>query len=122
MPYSAPKPCRVRTCGNTTRNRHGYCDDHAHLYTPYRSRKRRPSSSKRGYGRAWAKIRARVLREYGIPRERWPLYDVDHRPPYNPDVEPDHNKYTLVPMLRGEHSRKTIREDGGFGHNRRKDS
>jgi hypothetical protein len=41
----------------------------------------------------------------------WPEYDVDHNPPYNPDIEPDHRKYTLVPMLRSDHSRKTVRED-----------
>jgi hypothetical protein len=82
-----------------------------------RARDHRPSPAKRGYGREWReKIRPRVLREHGIPRDQWHLYDVDHNPPYDPDVEPDHIKYQLVPRLRPDHSRKTAREDGGFGN------
>lgn len=75
----------------------------------------RPPSSRRGYGAEWRKVRASILAAYGIPRDQWHRYHVDHRPPYNPDIEPDHTKYQLVPMLAGDHSRKTIREDGGFG-------
>lgn len=79
----------------------------------------RPSASSRGYNSQWRKVRAEVLRAYGIPRDLWSLYDVDHRPPYNPTVEPDHRKYELVPMLHADHSRKTATEDGAFGHRRR---
>ena len=56
-----------------------------------------------------------MLRQNGIPKEDWHKYDVDHRPAYDPEVEPDHNRYTLVPMLRSDHSRKTAKEDGAFG-------
>lgn len=84
-----------------------------------RARERRLSSGQRGYGREWReKIRPRVLRAHGIPKADWPKYDIDHRPAYAPEVEPDHNKYELVPMLRSEHSRKTSRFDGGFGNGR----
>ena len=71
----------------------------------------RPSSSKRGYGSAWRRLRARILREAGIPRDQWSLYAIDHRPPYNPEVEPDHTKYELTPMLKSEHNRKTANAD-----------
>jgi hypothetical protein len=70
----------------------------------------RPSPSRRGYGRVWRKIRQRVLDNYGIPREEQHRYDVDHRPPYDPEVEANHLAYDLVPMLRAEHSRKTAVE------------
>lgn len=76
-------------------------------YQPSR-RDERPSSARRGYGRQWQKIRAQVLKQAGIPPEQWRLYDVDHRPAYNPDIEPDHRKYNLVPMLHANHSRKTM--------------
>lgn len=80
-------------------------------------RETRPSRSKRGYDSYWYKVvRPRVLFANGIPRDRWHLYDVDHRPAYNPAIEPDHWKYQLVPMLRAEHSRKTSAVDGGLGH------
>ena len=55
-----------------------------------------------------------MLKQAGIPQTQWHLYDVDHRPAYNPDIEPDHNKYNLVPMLKADHSRKTATVDGGF--------
>ncbi len=67
----------------------------------------RPSAARRGYGSEWRKIRAEVLERAGIPRSEWTRYDVDHRPPYDPAVEPDHRKYRLVPMLHDEHSEKT---------------
>lgn len=56
-----------------------------------------------------------MLLAHGIPRERWPEYDVDHVPAYNPAIEPDHTKYQLIPRLHADHSRKTVREDGGWG-------
>jgi hypothetical protein len=52
-----------------------------------------------------------VLARYGIPRDEWPKYDVDHNPPYDPDAEPDHRKYTLIPRLHSDHASKTARED-----------
>ena len=116
MPTKPAKPCRVRTCANLTASPSGYCDLHAHLYKPFtRSTDTRTSSSARGYGAKWRSIRAKVLKNAGIPKEQWPLYDVDHNPPYNPAVEPNHLMYTLIPRLHSEHSRKTAKEDGGFG-------
>jgi hypothetical protein len=41
---------------------------------------------------------------------------VHHDPPYNPDREPNHNNYNLMPILRSEHSRITASEGGGFGN------
>jgi hypothetical protein len=45
-----------------------------------------------------------------VPRQDWPLYDVHHEPAYNPDVEPDHRKYRLTPLLHQDHSRETGRQ------------
>lgn len=71
----------------------------------------RPSPSSRGYDGRWRKIRARVLEAAGIPKEAWHLYAVDHNPPYDQAVDPDHTHYELVPRLIAEHNRKTARED-----------
>lgn len=98
--------------------RDGWCD----LHRPARDHgydEKRPSAAGRGYGRVWQRIRAIVLSRAGIPRERWSEYVVDHRPPFNPAVEPDHMKYELVPMLLKDHSQKTARSDGAFGNTRR---
>lgn len=96
----------------------GTCADCPRIHKPREDK--RPSSAQRGYGYAWRKIRAEVLTSYGIAQADWNKYVVDHRPPYNPTVEPNHRKYTLVPMLKQDHSRKTskydqYRTDSGFG-------
>lgn len=112
MPRKPPTPCKHPGCARLSHT--GYCAQHA---VPVFSRPdTRQSSAKRGYDRAWRRIREQVLRQHDIPRSRWHLYDVDHRPRYNPAVEPDHTKYSLVPVLRSEHSRKTASIDGGFGN------
>jgi 5-methylcytosine-specific restriction protein A len=104
------KPCRYPRCPNTTRDASGYCEQHVQ-HKPKRKPRTGPSYAKRGYGRGWQKIRENVLKEYGIPRERWHLYAIDHTPAYDARVEPDHEKYQLRPMLIDDHNRKTARQD-----------
>lgn len=113
----AKKICIKPRCGKTFRGKGQYCDKHKPDFR--RWDKKRGNSASRGYGHEWRKIRIEKLSEYGIPMERWPDYDVDHNPPYNPDVEPDHRKYELIPRLRSEHSKKTATEDGGFGNKKK---
>lgn len=115
MPKRPPRPCKHPGCPQLSHT--GYCEEHAPAVpasSPLSPPRR--SAARRGYGRGWRRIRERALTSYGIPRHDWPLYDIDHRPPYDPDVEPNHSRYTLVPMLRSNHSRKTARENGGFGN------
>ncbi|NCB27148.1 MAG: hypothetical protein EOM62_17085 [Bacteroidia bacterium] len=71
----------------------------------------RKSSAKRGYNHSWRQIREQALREYGIAQADWSRYDVDHDPPYDPKIEPDHRKYRLVPRLHADHSSKTATLD-----------
>ena len=118
MPYKPARPCKVPSCPGLTHDQSGYCDNHAALRPAARARDYRPSAAQRGYDVGWRKIRCKVLQKAGIPRAEWWRYDVDHNPPYNPAIEPDHEKYTLIPRLHGEHSRKTVIEDGGWGRRR----
>lgn len=83
-----------------------YCPDHKPIKIDNRQ-----SASMRGYDHGWRKIRIEVLKKAGIPRTMWHLYDVDHNPPYDPDIEPNHRKYHLIPRLHTEHSRKTAEND-----------
>lgn len=76
----------------------------------------RESSHRRGYDREWRRVRARVLESHNIPKEQWPLYAVDHNPPYDKDIEPDHTRYVLIPRLMADHNRKTAREDTTRDH------
>lgn len=111
----AKKICIHPRCGKVFAGPGKYCDKHKPDFKR-KWDKKRGNSAKRGYGYEWRKIRLEVLKASGIPVEKWPDYDVDHNPPYNKDVEPDHRKYNLIPRLRADHSRKTASQDGGFGN------
>jgi hypothetical protein len=101
MPSRPLGPCRVRSCSNRSD-----CPIHNNG-----TKDTRISAARRGYGGDWRKIREGVLRGAGVPKHLWPLYDVDHNPPYDPSIEPDHRAYTLVPRLHKDHSAKTMKEN-----------
>ena len=108
MPYKTARPCLYAGCTNTVQS--GYCQTHAHFYNPpERAIDQRPSAASRGYDRVWQLIRAKVLRDHGIPADQWHEYDIHHEPPYNPQVEPRHTAYKLTPLLRSDHSKVTAR-------------
>ena len=117
MPKKPKSPCKIPFCPGFAVSG-GYCEAHSPLAEQAKT-DRRAAANKRGYGAAWRKVRARVLRAAGIPEGQWYLYAVDHNPPYNPDVEPDHEMYTLLPTLIVEHNRKTASKDGGFGNKKK---
>lgn len=107
MPWRTRKPCSWPGCSELTSG--SYCAGHSRQAP--KQQDRRPSSSVRGYGRTWRRVRERTLRAHGIPPDRWPLYAVDHNPPYDPEIDPNHNHYTLIPRLIAEHNRKTATVD-----------
>jgi hypothetical protein len=107
MPVRPLGPCRQPLCPGRAAYRR-YCSKHK------RNADTRPSASQRGYGGEWRHIRENVLRHSGISQHLWPLYDIDHDPPY-PTIGTDHMKYRLIPRLHGEHSSKTDKQDHGFG-------
>jgi hypothetical protein len=107
MPNKCNSYCAESGCPGIAEKGSYYCAIHKRV----RLADYRQSAAKRGYDRNWQRIRVRVLRQSGIPREEWPKYDVDHNPPYDPATEPDHNKYTLIPRLHADHSRKTALEN-----------
>lgn len=110
MPHSAPHPCNYPACPRVTRER--FCPDHA-----TRVDHGRLNASRRGYtSAAWRALRASILM-------RDPLCRSCHGAP---STHADHvvaraNGGTDAPSnLQGLcascHSRKTAREDGGFGN------
>lgn len=118
MPYRAGKLCAHPGCQRIVDTGNRYCT--VHTKQNKRKRKRQPdqreSAAKRGYGSEWRKVREEVLQDWGIPKDQWSKYDVDHILSYDPDKEPDHRKYTLIPRVHSEHSKKTVKYDGGFGN------
>lgn len=85
------KPCRARGCNALTRNAGGYCDEHASQSSGWARRQDAAgSTTSRGYGYSWQKLREKVLRRDGylcqceecqaLGRVR-PAHEVDHRVP-----------------------------------------
>lgn len=59
MPARIPKACRKQGCKNTTTDSSGYCDEHkACGWVRHQKGK---TSSQRGYGAQWRKLRAIAL-------------------------------------------------------------
>ncbi|EOR06702.1 HNH endonuclease [Acinetobacter tandoii] len=62
------RPCREFGCPNIvkSRNQHGYCETHADKRSNWNKRAdRKGSTTERGYGHAWRKIRELVLKRDG---------------------------------------------------------
>lgn len=84
--------------------------------------KRTGSSAARGYGYKWQRLRARVLEAHplcvecekkGVVRL---ATDVDHIIPHKGNPFLMWDEANLQPLCHECHSRKTAREDGGFGN------
>jgi 5-methylcytosine-specific restriction protein A len=61
MPSTAPKPCTQPGCGVLVRDGSARCEAHKVLAGRFAD-KRRGSRHQRGYGTAWDRTRARILR------------------------------------------------------------
>ncbi|USE39223.1 HNH endonuclease [Endozoicomonas sp. SCSIO W0465] len=72
MPDRIARPCRVRSCRHRTTLDHGYCEQHSDRQRVRPSdtsggwrNGRQGSSSQRGYGHQWTRLRSQVLRRDG---------------------------------------------------------
>lgn len=63
MPARTPKACRKQGCRNVTTDRSGYCDEHQTC--GWQRHQKGKTSSQRGYGSAWRKLREVVLKRDG---------------------------------------------------------
>lgn len=83
MPAKADKPCRK--CKVATNNSNGYCDDHQDCVVAWSRSVKKQTTTQRGYGAGWRRIRGRVLkRDKGLcqPCKSKGIYsvanEVDH--------------------------------------------
>jgi 5-methylcytosine-specific restriction protein A len=89
----------------------GYCETHVVV----RVVEERPSPAERGYDYEWRKARARFLRSHPYCEVCGALAtDADHRLPLR--AGGTHDEGNLQALCHACHSRKTAREDGGFGN------
>lgn len=88
MPLRTAKPCRARLCNRTTREKHGYCDEHADMAKAWT---RGRAGRGRG-GRPWRRLRAAVL-----DRDRHLCQPCHRNGQAAPAAEVDH----IVPEVEG---------------------
>lgn len=76
----------------------------------------RQTSAERGYGHSWRKLRAAYLASHPVCQhcQREAATDVDHIIPRRKGGTDD--EWNLQALCHACHSRKTVKEDGGFGH------
>lgn len=119
MPYKIKRPCNKPGCPELTHDR--YCPEHAkeRLYD-----NRRGSAADRGYDARWRKYREIYLKLHplcacddckkkGLPL---PADVVDHIRPHRGSKKLFWDPKNHQAMNSRCHSRKTAREDGGFGN------
>ena len=123
MPVRPKRPCARPGCSALVER--GYCERHAQP-DHQRYDRHRESAARRGYGRRWRRLRLMILAR--DPVCTCPLDGCDHEPgrcvrgsePVDhivPKVRGgDDSEENLQGLCAGCHSRKTAREDGGFGN------
>ena len=134
MPRSARTPCKSPLCPRMAEAR-GFCAEHGSPRIPctvpgcpgFGSGKRgnrgkctrheRPSSAARGYGYAWQKLRAEILKRSPACACGARATVVDHIVAKR-DGGTDHPS-NLRSLCRTCHNSKTAAHDGGFGNPRR---
>lgn len=115
MPPRALRPCRATNCRATTRDASGYCDacrpaaEAKDAELAQARDKRRGTSSQRGYGSDWQKLRARIMRAHGglcqdCKTEGFfrKAFEVHHA-----DGSAQNNEFSnLIPLCREHHDKR----------------
>lgn len=118
MARRVARPCNVPGCPSIAIPGGGRCQVHEREHRRVVDLKR-PSSSARGYGARWRRIRAAYLRVHPICAVEGcgqPATNVDHIIP-RPDGSDRWDN--LQGLCSRHHSIKTARDDGGWGNGRR---
>lgn len=114
------RPCAQPGCSDLVAR--GYCTTHQRGRTEQRTAYR-GTAAQQGYGYAWQQLRLRVLHDEPYCRHcladgrAVPATDVDHITPREQGGTDDRSN--LQPLCHPHHSRKTARDDGGFGRTAR---
>ena len=105
-----------------------YCSKHKSMAEERRRRQKenrvrfKGSSSERGYNSAWRRARSAFLRDHPLCAEceregrLTPATCVDHIKPHRGDKDLFWDETNWQALCQSCHSRKTAKEDGGFGN------
>lgn len=117
------KPCAYPGCKAFAEQGQGYCAKHAQQRAQERAAndRLRGTRTQRGYSNRWLKISAAYLCNHPLCAECQrqgkitPATEVDHIVPHKGDKKLFWDPSNWQPLCHECHSRKTVREDGGFG-------
>ncbi len=120
MPMAPLKPCMHPGCRELVRGR-ARCEKHEKLHAAAVD-SRRPNARKRGYDNRWHRARSAYLRKHSLCVEcrrvgikRFATC-VDHITPHHGNETLFWDESNWQPLCAECHSKKTAREDGGFGN------
>ncbi len=114
LPQKPLRPCNYSGCKELTNSR--FCPEHKKK-EQRRYDKQRGTSTERGYGSNWRKVRKMVLAEEPLCRECGrqgrvtAANEVDHIDGNAFNIE----RVNLQPLCKPCHSKKTVREQGRWG-------
>ena len=126
MPSAAARPCRHPGCGALVRDV-AYCQAHLRVKQAadkaalQQYEKTRGSSSQRGYGARWQKMREPYLRSHPLCKtcedagKLVVAVVIDHKIPHKGDMVLFWDRDNWQPLCKTCHDAKTAREDGGWG-------
>lgn len=121
MPRRSNLLCRARQCGATHTNNNGYCDEHQQQASNWSRRKdRKGSTTARGYGHSWTKMRKETLMEDNylcrICKQLGRLTEASHvdhiKPKSQGGTDAPTNRQSLCTAC---HEHKTATEQRGGG-------
>lgn len=126
MAIAPKRPCK--RCRQATLNPSGYCDacEVKRKKTGAIVDRRRGTSAQRGYTSRWRKLRGSFIAQNPLCAECQrmgkikPATDVDHIIPHRGDEKLFYDWANLQALCHKCHSRKTAKEDGGFGNDPRR--
>ena len=120
MPYAPAKPCSLPSCPDFRTPGSRYCATHAPQFAQ-QEQDRRGTATERGYSSRWARYRKwflsqpeNILCACGCGHA---ATDVDHiKPVSGPDDPMFWERTNHQPLTHACHSRKTAKDNGGFGN------
>lgn len=126
MALRSKTPCRQAGCPALV-DSPGYCDAHRRAKYQEQNAARDPVITRMYKSKAWRELRAGWLRVNPVCEQHMKQLgeyvtkglEVDHITPHNGDWGLFLSSNNLQTLCASCHSKKTAREDGGFGHAKR---